>query len=79
MATVSIRIPDELNNTLAISAKEIERPKGYIIRKALEAYLLELQEDTEDARIALTRKKNPNRKFYTSEEMQKMLENKLNV
>lgn len=48
MVALNVRIPDELSNVLAKSAKYLDRPKGYLVRKALEAYLQELQEDIED-------------------------------
>lgn len=48
MAALTVRIPDDLNDNLTKSAKCLDRAKGYIVRKALEKYLLELQEDIED-------------------------------
>lgn len=39
-------------------------------------YLRELKEDREDAEIALARSNNPNKKFYTSEEAEKLLKQK---
>jgi predicted DNA-binding protein len=48
MVGLSVRISDELSNILAKSAEYLDRPKVYLVRKALEAYLQELQEDIED-------------------------------
>ena len=48
MAALNVRIPDELSNVLTKSAEYLDRSKGYLVRKALEAYLQELQEDIED-------------------------------
>ena len=48
MATLNVRIPDDLNDSLVKSAQYLDRPKGYLVRKAIEDYLLELQEDIED-------------------------------
>jgi predicted DNA-binding protein len=48
MVALNVRISDELSNDLAKSAEYLDRPKGYLVRKALEAYLQELQEDIED-------------------------------
>lgn len=48
MATLNVRIPDDLNDSLVKSAQYLDRPKGYLVRKAIEEYLLELQEDIED-------------------------------
>jgi predicted transcriptional regulator len=39
MTKFSVIIPDELDNILEKSAKERERSKGFIVRKALEFYL----------------------------------------
>ena len=54
-------------------------PKSFIIIKAIEEYIREQLEDIEDAEEALRRKNNPNRTFYTSEEVQKILEERLHV
>ncbi|MCC8461766.1 MAG: hypothetical protein LN546_00925 [Rickettsia endosymbiont of Ecitomorpha arachnoides] len=51
MARLNLSIPDELNNSLAWSAKNLDRSKGYIVRKAIEYYLQEMQEDMEDTFI----------------------------
>ena len=48
MVALNVRISDELSNVLAKSAEYLDRPKGYLVRKAVEAYLQELQEDIED-------------------------------
>ncbi|MCC8407135.1 MAG: ribbon-helix-helix domain-containing protein [Rickettsia endosymbiont of Sceptobius lativentris] len=50
MARLNLSIPDELNNSLAWSAKNLDRSKGYIVRKAIEYYLQEMQEDMEDTK-----------------------------
>ena len=52
----------------------IERPKTFLIYKAIEGYIKEAEQDIEDAEIALARTKSPDRKFYTSEEMKERLE-----
>lgn len=51
MTVITTRIPDDLNELLSRVAKEIERPKGYIIRKALESYI----EEKADLLLALSR------------------------
>jgi RHH-type rel operon transcriptional repressor/antitoxin RelB len=51
MITITTRIPDELDNTLSILANEVDRPKGYIVRRALEMYI----EEQADLLIALSR------------------------
>jgi RHH-type rel operon transcriptional repressor/antitoxin RelB len=49
--SVSIRLPDELARELDGISKETERPRSYIIQKALESYI----EDYADLQIALDR------------------------
>ncbi len=44
MQTLSFQAPEEIKNRLDVYAKELERSKGYIIRKALEEYLDELED-----------------------------------
>ncbi|MBN4054807.1 ribbon-helix-helix protein, CopG family [Nitrospira defluvii] len=48
---VSIRLPDEIARQLDSIAKETERPRSYIVQKALESYI----EDYADLQIALDR------------------------
>ena len=51
MATISVRVTDVLAGELENVAKETERPKSFIIQKAIEAYLA----DYADLQIALDR------------------------
>ena len=51
MTVITTRISNELDIILSNVAKEIDRPKGYIIRKAIESYL----EEKADLLIALSR------------------------
>jgi predicted DNA-binding protein len=44
MSALSVRIPDELSLNLEKTCESIERSKAYIVRKALEKYLDELQD-----------------------------------
>ena len=48
MSTITARIPDDLNAALIEVAKQTERSKSHIILKAIQNYVLELQEDIED-------------------------------
>jgi predicted transcriptional regulator len=45
---ISAQIPDDLNKALVEVAKSTERSKSHIILKAIQSYVLELQEDIED-------------------------------
>jgi predicted transcriptional regulator len=53
MSTITARIPDDLNAALTEVAKQTERSKSHIILKAIQSYVLELQEDIEDYNTAL--------------------------
>ncbi len=66
---ISIRIPDELADQLEGVARETERPRSYIIQKALESYL----EDIADLQIALERLRDNSDSIVTSDEMRKSL------
>lgn len=48
---ISVRLPKELADQLDSIAKETERPRSFIIQKALEAYI----EDFADLQVALDR------------------------
>jgi len=66
---ISIRLPDELAEQLKGVAKETDRPRSYIIQKALESYL----EDIADLQIALDRLRDKSDPLVTSAEMRKSL------
>jgi RHH-type transcriptional regulator, rel operon repressor / antitoxin RelB len=66
---LSIRLPQELEDKLEKIAKNEERPKSYIIRKALERYF----EDLEDFIIASKRLNDPSAEYFTSEQATKYL------
>ncbi len=48
MSIVTAQISDDLNKALIKVAKLTERSKSFIIAKAIQNYVLELQEDIED-------------------------------
>ncbi len=66
---VSIRLPDELAKQLDGIAKETERPRSYIIQKALESYI----EDYADLQIALDRLHDKTDPIISSKELKKSL------
>ena len=66
---VSIRLPDELAKQLDGIAKETERPRSYIIQKALESYI----EDYADLQIALDRLHDRTDPVISSKELKKSL------
>ena len=65
---LSIRLPIKLEERLEMIAKKEERPKSYIIRKALERYLEDLEDYSEALDIL-----NSSSKIYTNEEATKRL------
>jgi len=66
---ISIRLPDELAEHLKGIAKETDRPRSYIIQKAIEVYL----EDYSDLQVALDRLRDKTDAVFTSKEMRKSL------
>lgn len=74
MSTITARIPDELNAALSKVAKVMERPKTFLIYKAIEQYIREAEQDIEDAEIALAVMNDKTMKRYTAEEVKARLE-----
>ena len=66
---ISVRIPKDLANQLDSIAKETERPRSFIIQKALESYI----EDFADLQIALDRLHDKGDGIISSNEMRKSL------
>ncbi len=69
MATLTLRVEDQLDRKLQRLAKETERPKSYFIKKALELYL----EEYEDYQIALARRADKDEEILTMTQMRKAL------
>lgn len=65
---LSIRLPQKLEEKLEMIALKEERPKSYIIRKALERYLEDLEDYSEALDIL-----NSSSKIYSNEEATKRL------
>lgn len=66
---ISIRIPEELAKRLDGIVKETERPRSYIIQKALESYL----EEYADLQIALDRLHDKTDEVVSGKELRKAL------
>ena len=66
---ISVRLPEELTQGLDRVARAIDRPKTYLIRKAVEAYLAEYA----DYQIALDRLRDKTDPIFTSAELKKQL------
>ncbi len=68
-AALSLRLPRELSRALDSLAKATERPKSYLVRKALETYLAEYA----DYRIALDRLQDRDDEVIGGAELRKRL------
>ncbi len=68
-AILSLRIPKTLNDKLEEIVKKTDRRKSYLVRKALEEYL----EDLEDYLIAFERY-TEDKEYLTTEEVKRYLE-----
>jgi RHH-type rel operon transcriptional repressor/antitoxin RelB len=66
---ISVRLPKELSEQLDNIAKETERPRSYIIQKALESYI----DDYADLQVALDRLHDKTNPIVTSKELRKSL------
>ncbi len=66
---ISIRIPDDLARELESVARETDRPRSYIVQKALESYM----EDFADLQIALDRLHDGTDEAISGEELRKRL------
>ena len=67
--SVSVRLPEELVTAVERLARITERPKTYLIKKAIEAYLHEYA----DYQIALDRLRDKDDAILTSAELKKNL------
>ncbi|PIU51123.1 DNA-binding protein [Candidatus Desantisbacteria bacterium CG07_land_8_20_14_0_80_39_15] len=63
------RLPDELYQKVIAVSDEIQRPKSFIIRKALEIYI----NDYVDYQIALDRLNDKDDKIISSKEMRRRI------
>ena len=66
---ISVRLPKDLAKRLDGIAKETERPRSFIIQKALESYI----EDVADLQIALDRLHDTSDPLISAKEMRKSL------
>lgn len=68
-ALLSVRVPDVLAHRLQRVAKETERPKSFVVQKAIEAYL----NDYADLQVALDRLHDTRDPVISLKEMRKEL------
>jgi RHH-type transcriptional regulator, rel operon repressor / antitoxin RelB len=67
--TLSIRIADETAKALERLADALDRPKTYVVQKALDSYLAEYA----DYQIALERLRDKNDEIVSAAELRKRL------
>ena len=68
-SSLTIRIPDDVASSLEALAKSLDRPKSYIVKKAMESYIAEYS----DYLIALNRLRDKDDAVISSEELRKRL------
>ena len=68
-ASIALRIPEDINNTLDQYAKLIDRPKSWLIRKGIDAIIQEM----EDMEIANERLNDPHAEYRDFDEIKKEL------
>ncbi len=68
----SVRLPDNIDLQLAQLCAMTKRSKSFYIKEALTRYM----EDMADYYIAIDRLSRPNRKFLTTKELLKELDNR---
>ena len=66
---VSVRLPEDLVKRIDEIARESERPRSFIIQKALESYL----EDYADLQVALDRLRDKTDQLISGKDMKKAL------
>jgi len=69
MTAISIRLPERVSQELEKLAIATDRPKSYLIRKALETYLAEYA----DYQIALDRLRDKDDAVISGDELRKQL------
>jgi RHH-type rel operon transcriptional repressor/antitoxin RelB len=67
--SISVRLPEEIARALEELSRITERPKTFLIRKALESYLAEYA----DTQIALERLRNKDDAIISGAELRKRL------
>ncbi len=67
--SISVRLPKELADRLDSIARDTERPRSFIIQKALESYIEELA----DLQVAIDRLRDKSDPVVTGKELRKNL------
>ncbi|MBT8491041.1 MAG: TraY domain-containing protein [Deltaproteobacteria bacterium] len=67
---LNIRLPDDIAERLEFLAARTNRPKSFYVKEIIMKHL----EEYEDAYLALERLNNKNAKYYSTEDVEKVLE-----
>ena len=70
--SITVRIPDEMAEGLEALAKALDRPRSYLVKKAMEVYLSEYA----DYLLALERLQDKDDRVISSGELRKRLARK---
>jgi len=70
MAILTVRISDDTEKRLEHLSDKTKRPKSFYVKDMLEKYLA----DYEDAFLALERLNKKNAKYYSTKEVEELLE-----
>jgi RHH-type rel operon transcriptional repressor/antitoxin RelB len=68
-SSLTIRIPEDIARRLDSLARSLDRPKSYIVKKAMESYL----DEYSDYLIALDRLRDKDDAVISSEELRRRL------
>ena len=68
-SSLTIRIPDDIARQLDALARSLDRPKSYIVKKAMESYL----DEYSDYLIALDRLRDKDDAIISSEDLRRRL------
>jgi len=67
---LNVRLTDDISSRLDFLAEKTKRPKSFYIKEILDKHLAEY----EDAYLALDRLNDRNAKYYSTEDMEKILD-----
>ena len=67
---LNVRLTDDISSRLDFLAEKTKRPKSFYIKEILDQHLAEY----EDAYLALDRLNDRNAKYYSTEDMEKILD-----
>jgi len=70
--SITVRLPDDIAESLEALAKTLDRPKSYLVKKAMETYLSEYA----DYLMALERLQDKDDRVISSGELRKRLARK---